>query len=447
MLARHCVEHGPGFWIRFTVHYNLFGGTILAVGTEEQVAELAVYQKKGQLGCFSLTEKFAGVQSGLIVETTATYDENEKVFVLNTPHEGARKNWISQGFVADKTVVLADLVVKGKSLGPHAFVMDFRQGGVLVPGVTVADMGEKTVGNDLDNAQISFDHVKLPRSALLSKNADVSPQGHYELKETSAAASTGKVAPFVMIGQRLYTGRVCVAQAALEYRKTLFARVKAHSDAKVTYGGAGGSARALSEIPQLRTLYEENAARCGEIEAFVTSCESALSESLKSGLVPSETLADAIAVAKVVAVEDSIAWCHRLKQEVGSIALMADSGFKHLDFLQCCKFAEGDSRILMQKLARDRFKRFQAEHKSLRQSGGGGGGGQTPQAPHEDSEATVVSLEEMGAEEAACAALAKGIESHQGACTKAEAWDAEWKNVYKLAEAVMGRIQRDDIRK
>ena len=27
-----------------------------------------------------------------------------------------------------------------------------------------------------------------------------------------------------------------------------------------------------------------------------------------------------------------------------------------MDFLQCCKFAEGDSRILMQKMARDKLK-------------------------------------------------------------------------------------------
>ena len=40
--------------------------------------------------------------------------------------------------------------------------------------------------------------------------------------------------------------------------------------------------------------------------------------------------------------EDSIEMTHRLKQEVGSFALMADAGFMHLDFLQCCKFAEGD---------------------------------------------------------------------------------------------------------
>ena len=31
---------------------------------------------------------------------------------------------------------------------------------------------------------------------------------------------------------------------------------------------------------------------------------------------------------------------------------MGSSGFVHLDFLQCCKFAEGDSRVLMLKMAR-----------------------------------------------------------------------------------------------
>ena len=38
--------------------------------------------------------------------------------------------------------------------------------------------------------------------------------------------------------------------------------------------------------------------------------------------------------------------------QVGSYALMGSSGFKHLDFLNCCKFAEGDSRVLMQKMVR-----------------------------------------------------------------------------------------------
>ena len=57
--------------------------------------------------------------------------------------------------------------------------------------------------------------------------------------------------------------------------------------------------------------------------------------------------------------ETAIELTFRLKkQEVGSYALMDEASFKNSDFLQCCKFAEGDSRILSQKLARDVFSGF-----------------------------------------------------------------------------------------
>lgn len=136
LLARHAVKHGPGFWIRFTVHYNLCFGTVLAVGTPEQVASMDSVQANGLLGCFALTEKLAGVQSGLIVQTAAVYEPDSDTFRLSNvgASDGAYKNWISQGFVADKAVVLADLTVAGKSRGPHAFLMDMRRDGVLPQG-------------------------------------------------------------------------------------------------------------------------------------------------------------------------------------------------------------------------------------------------------------------------------------------------------------------------
>ena len=40
----------------------------------------------------------AGVLSGLIVETTATWDVLAQGFVLHTPSDTAAKNWISQGY-------------------------------------------------------------------------------------------------------------------------------------------------------------------------------------------------------------------------------------------------------------------------------------------------------------------------------------------------------------
>jgi acyl-CoA oxidase len=290
ILARHAVHHGPGFWVRFTVHYNLFGGTVLAVGTDEQVARLDDFQKGGLLGCFALTEKLAGVQSGLIVQTTIDWNEQKQKFILNTPNEGARKNWISQGFTADKAVVVADLTVGGENVGPHAFLMDFRKQGKLVPGISVDDMGIKTVGNDLDNAWIQFDNVELDKSAMLSKYAEINNDNQYELKHKG-------VRPFDMIGQRLYSGRICVAQAGLEYRRQLFQQTKDYSDGKPIFSFSGP--RVLSNIPQLTAIYQENEKKMSVIDAFVKSCELSLSDCIRREVPPNTELVEAIATCKV----------------------------------------------------------------------------------------------------------------------------------------------------
>jgi acyl-CoA oxidase len=71
---------GPGFWIRFTVHYNLCAGTVLGLGNAEQVKMLDEWQDAGLLGCFSLTEKLAGVNSGLVVNTQAHSDSVADVY-------------------------------------------------------------------------------------------------------------------------------------------------------------------------------------------------------------------------------------------------------------------------------------------------------------------------------------------------------------------------------
>ena len=44
-----------------------------------------------------------------------------------------------------------------------------------------------------------------------------------------------------------------------------------------------------------------------------------------------------------------------------SYALMHKTGFELMDMLLCCKFAEGDSRILQMKLMRDRLKKVKKD--------------------------------------------------------------------------------------
>ena len=397
-LSAYAIDAGPGFGIRMTVQYNLFAGTVLALGNVAQRARLDGWQREGTLGCFALTEAFAGVHSGLLVRTTATWDAATGGFTLHTPDAGAAKNWISQGCVAEWAVVVATLVDgEGVARGPHAFLVRLRHrdGTLVSPRITVTEMPPKTIGQDLDNARLAFDRLPLPRDALLDAHAHVTAAGAY-------VATSGARAMDVL-AQRLHTGRAVIATSALVFAQTLFARTKAYTDAQSCWSPTG--AHPLSALPQLAALYAEADTTLTTRLAQMAAIEREMAPHLRQNAILPKPVADAVAAGKVLCIEQSIALCHRLQQEVGSYALMAGTGFEHLGYLQCCKFAEGDSRVLMQKLARDRVK---AHVK------GGGGGGADEAGAETETEARL------------CAALVAG--------------EGGWEGVYKLAEAVGERV-------
>ena len=416
LLAAHAPAHGPGFWIRFTVQFNLFAGTVVALGGPAHLRRLDAIQAAGELGCFCLTERLAGVNSGLVVNTTATYDPATRTFVLNSPSEGAVKNWISQGLTAEWAVVVADVTTGGRRVGPHGFLARLREkDGSLKEGVTVGDMGAKTTGSDLDNAWVRFTEFRVPHADLLDRHGGVdAATGAYLFGKDDKNAKK----PMEMIGQRLFTGRVAVAQAALVFSRALFAKTKQYSDRKMC--AMRGNTPALSDVPQLRALYDEADARFARAEAFASACEAELCAALAADAPPPPAATRAIAVAKIRTVETCVELCHRLKQEVGSYALMAGTGFEHTDFLQCCKFAEGDSRILSQKLARDAFGEWQRNERSF--------GNKRPPPGWSPEEVR------------ACARVAAAVQSAKGrGASKVQAWDAAWRDVYALADAVCAR--------
>ena len=81
---------------------------------------------------------------------------------------------------AELGVVIADLRVNGKSHGPHPFFLRLRGDDMkLRDGIRVEDMGTKTVANDLDNARVWFDSVRLPKDALLNKFAEIDDNDEY----------------------------------------------------------------------------------------------------------------------------------------------------------------------------------------------------------------------------------------------------------------------------
>jgi len=257
-------------------------------------------------------------------------------------------------------------------------------------------MGKKSrgIGDDLDNAWISFDNAMVPHGTLLNK--------HCSVENDKYVLRTKGVRGIDFIGQRLYTGRTVIAESALVFTSTLFDKTKAYTDNKTVWTPKGQ--QPLSSIAQLRSLYAEADEKLSSLLAFIHEVEAALGGVMAdlNARVP-EPLVQAIAAAKVRCLETCIDLCHRLKQEVGSYALMADTGFERLDYLNCCKFAEGDSRILMQKIARDRVAAFKRE----------------PDVGSAEELALCQTLQ--------CATAAKGFDG----------WDENWEKVYLLAQTTI----------
>ena len=415
LLAKHAPEHGPGFWIRFTVQFNLFAGTVVALGGPEQLAELDAIQRAGQLGCFCLTERLAGVNSGLVVNTLAEWDPELQTFVIDSPTDGAYKNWISQGLTAEKAVCVANLRVGGVDRGPHAFLIDVRDAetGRLVPGVVTGDMGKKTTGVDLDNAWVRFDKLRVGRDRLLNRYGEV-------LGNEYVAKAKG-VRTMDMIGQRLFTGRVAVAQAALAFAEKLFADTKRYSDAKMCV--MRGDTPALTDVPQLRALYEEAEGRLTRVKNFVETCESRLCECLAADRIPARGPHPRHRGGEDPSRGDS----HRavLPPETGGGFLRAHGRHRvsALRLSPVLQVRRGDSRILSQKLARDAFAQWNRT------------GGKS-------------SSDWSRAEVQACENVAAAVRnaSSRGA-GKTAAWDAAWRDVYALADAICERVIDEDARR
>jgi acyl-CoA oxidase len=226
--------------VKAGVQWGLFGGAVQLLGTQRHHdAYLPQIMSFELPGSFAMTETGHGsdVQQ---LRTTCTYDPETQTFDLHTPHQAARKDYIGNAAKdAKAAVVFAQLITGGpdqpfESRGVHAWFVPLRDDdGTPCPGVVIEDDGAKAGLNGVDNGRLTFDHVKLPREALLDRFGQVHEDGTYY---SSIENETRRF--FTMLGT-LVRGRVSVGGAAASATKLALDIAVRYGDVRRQFAAPG----------------------------------------------------------------------------------------------------------------------------------------------------------------------------------------------------------------
>jgi acyl-CoA oxidase len=252
--------------VKAGVQFGLFGGAILHLGGEDHRRELLPDVMTAELpGCFAMTETGHGsdVQS---IRTTATYDPDTEHFVVDTPDEDARKDYIGNAARDGRlAVVFCQLVVPSGPQGVHALLVPIRDAvGRARPGVTIEDCGHKGGLNGVDNGRLSFDQVRVPRADLLHRFGQVAADGTY----TSPIEDEGRRF-FTTLGT-LVQGRISVSGAALSAAKAALTIAVRYGLVRRQFRAPGGDREIVlldfrqhqrRLLPRLATTYALHAAQ------------------------------------------------------------------------------------------------------------------------------------------------------------------------------------------
>ncbi len=218
--------------VKCGVQFGLFGGAVHHLGTgKHHEAYLPRIASLELVGCFAMSETGHGsnVQR---VETTATWDNHGQEFVISTPTESARKDYIgSAARDGHMAAVFCQLVVGGESRGVHALLVPIRDDeGSPAEGVEISDCGEKLGLNGVDNGRLAFHDVRVGRDALLDRYAEVTPDGEYR-----SPIENENRRFFTMLGT-LVQGRVSVGGAAISATKSALTIAVRHGARRRQFG-------------------------------------------------------------------------------------------------------------------------------------------------------------------------------------------------------------------
>lgn len=351
--------HDLSLVVKFGVQFGLWGMSVYFLGTEKHHAR---YLKEiGTLalpGCFAMTETGHG-SNVRGIETTATYNHQDKTFTIHTPTEQAQKEYIGNAALHGRmATVFAKLIINDTDFGVNAFIVPLRdEKGNVLPGITIKDCGRKLGLNGVDNGIIRFDQVVIPKENMLDRFARVNDDGQFESPITSDNRRF-----FTMLGT-LVGGRIGIPRSGNAASKSALTIAIRYGDKRTQFGPEGAAEVPILNyrthqrrlIPLLANAYALHFALQYLTQRFINRTEKDMQEieALAAGL-------------KAWGTWNTTATIQECREACGGKGYLFENRLGTLkNDTDIYTTFEGDNTVLMQLVAKSRLTEFKQEFSSM----------------------------------------------------------------------------------